>query len=73
MTWELLAKPGDKPETFSLSADGAIALLKEAVAAAKVAKLEWEEKAIDLVPQAKLADLVRLSQLEATKEEGDAK
>ena len=69
MTWELLAKPGDKPETFSLSADGAIALLKKAVAAAKVAKLEWEEKAIDLVPQAKLADLVRLSQLEATKDE----
>jgi CRISPR-associated protein Csb1 len=73
MTWELLKKPGEKPEIFSLSADGAIALLKEAVAAAKSANLEWEEKAIDLVPQAKLADLVRLSQLEATKEEGDAK
>jgi CRISPR-associated protein Csb1 len=73
MLWELLAKPGGEPERFSLSADEAIALLKEAVAAAKAAKLEWEEKAIELVPQAKLADLVRLSQLEATKEEGDAK
>jgi CRISPR-associated protein Csb1 len=71
MTWELLAKPGDKAVKFSLSADGAIALLKAAVAAAKAAKLEWEEAAIELVPQAKLADLVRLSQLEATKEEGD--
>jgi hypothetical protein len=69
MTWELLAKPGDKPNTFSMSADETIALLKAAIAAAKVAKLEWEEKAIDLVPQAKLADLVRLSQLEATKDE----
>ena len=71
MTWELLAKPGGMPETFSLSADEAIALLKAAVAAAKAAKLEWEENAIELVPQAKLADLVRLSQREATKEEGN--
>ena len=42
---------------------------EDAVAAAKAAKLDWEEKSIDLVPQAKLVNLVRLSQLEATKEE----
>lgn len=71
MTWELLAKPGEAPKTFSLSGDEAIGLLKAAVAAAKDAKLEWEEKAIELVPQDKLAELVRLSQLEATKDEGN--
>lgn len=73
MTWELLAKPGETPTTFSLSGDDAIALLEAAVAAAKAAKLEWEEEAIELVPQPKLAELVRLSQLEATKEEGETK
>ncbi|MBI5770292.1 MAG: type I-U CRISPR-associated protein Cas7 [Verrucomicrobia bacterium] len=74
MIWELLAKPGDKPETFSLSSDEAIALLQAAVVAAEKAKLEWEEAAIPLFPQPKLAELVRLSQLEATKDEGnDAK
>jgi len=74
MSWELLAKPGDKPETFSLSSDEAIALLEAAVTEAKKAKLAWEEVAISLFPQPKLAELVRLSQLEATKDEGtDAK
>lgn len=71
MTWELLAKPGGEPEQFSLSSDEAIALLNAAVAAAKTAQLEWAEKPIELVPQPKLADLVRLSQLEATKEEAN--
>lgn len=46
-------------------------MLNVAVAAAKAAKLEWAEKAIELVPQAKFADLVRLSQLEASKEEAN--
>jgi CRISPR-associated protein Csb1 len=74
MTWELLEKPGEKPKSFSLTSDEAIALLKEAAAAAKAAKLGWEEDSVELIPQPKLAALVRLSQLEATKEEGkDAK
>jgi len=71
MTWDLLARPGDEPKRFELSADEAIALLTAAVASAKAAKLEWEKDAIELVPQQKLAELVRLSQLEATKEEGN--
>jgi len=73
MTWELLARPGESPTTFSLTSNDAIALLKASVAAAKAAKLEWEEKAIELIPQTKLAELVLLSQREATKEEGETK
>jgi len=70
MTWELLDKPGEEPKPFSLKGDEAIALLGAATAAATKAKIEWEDKPLELVPQPKLAELVRLSQLEATKEEG---
>ncbi len=69
MTWELLAKPGEPAQTFSLTGDDAVRLLNESVEAAKEAGLPWEETPIELVPQKKLVDLVRLSQLEATKEE----
>jgi len=68
MTWELLEKPGEKPKPFSLKGDEAIDLLNAATAAAKKAKIEWEDEPMELVPQPKLAELVRLSQLEATKE-----
>jgi len=68
MTWELLAKPGEAAQSFSLTGDEAITLLNAAVAAAKAAGLTWEEEPIELKPQPKLLDLVRLSQLEATKE-----
>src|SRR5206468_6477844 len=37
MTWELLAKPGEAPQVFSLTSEQAIQLLKDAVAAAKAA------------------------------------
>lgn len=74
MEWELLDKPGEKPKQFTLTGDEAVALLKEAVSAATEAKLTWDETPLELTPQSKLADLVRLSQLEATKEEAnDAK
>jgi CRISPR-associated protein Csb1 len=72
MKWEILAKPGAKTEELSHSADEAIRLLADAVAAANNAGLKWEESGIPLTPQQKLVDLVRLSQLEATKEEGNA-
>jgi len=69
MGWELLEKPGDTPKKFSLTGDEAVALLAAAVAAAATAGLNWERVPIELAPQQKLVDLVRLSQLEATKEE----
>ncbi len=73
MKWDLLGKPGEeKPIQFEITGDAAITLLTAAVNAAKNAGLDWEQ-IIELVPQQKLVELVRLSQLEATKEEGDAK
>lgn len=69
MTWELLAKPGETPQTFSLTGKEAIQLVKVAAAASKNTGLDWEETPVQLVPQQKLVDLVRLSQLEATKED----
>jgi hypothetical protein len=72
MEWELLQKPGkDGIRQFSLNGDESVALLGEAVTTAKKAGLAWEETPIELVPQDKLVELVRLSQLEATKEEGN--
>jgi len=72
MNWELLDHPGETPEKFSLSADGAIGLLSAAIARAKTAKLPWAEDPIVLKPSKELIKLVRLSQLEATKEEPEA-
>jgi len=69
MIWELLEKPGSDPAQFSVTAEQAIDLFKQAVTGAKNAGLNWEEIPIELVPQQKLVDLVRLSQLEATKED----
>ena len=69
MCWELLEKPGNAPKEFSLTGDEAVALLADAIKAAAIAGLNWEENPIELVPQQKLVDLVRLSQLEATKED----
>jgi CRISPR-associated protein Csb1 len=70
MKWELLEKPGDAPADFTLTSDSAIALLAEAAETAASTGLRWPDAPIQLVPQQKLVDLVRLSQLEATKEEG---
>ena len=73
MEWELLDKPGVTPTAYSLTGDEAIDLLTAAVKAATAAGLTWEGTPVELVPQQKLVDLVRLGQLVATKEEGDAK
>jgi CRISPR-associated protein Csb1 len=72
MMWELLDRPGDAPKTYSLSGDDAVKLLEASVNAAKAARLPWAEQAILLKPSAELVKLVRLSQLEATREESDA-
>jgi hypothetical protein len=51
----------------------AIDLLNTAIAAAGEKGLAWREGPTQLVPQPKLADLVRRSQREATKEEAGTK
>ncbi|MCE7872579.1 type I-U CRISPR-associated protein Cas7 [bacterium CPR1] len=69
MEWELLDRPGAPPRQFSITGDEAVELLKQAVAAARSAGLPWEETPLVLKPSPELLKLVRLSQLEATKEE----
>lgn len=71
MTWELLARPGEAPQNFSLSGEEAIRLLNDATTTANSVGLLWETDPIVLQPQPKLVELVRLSQLEATKESGE--
>jgi CRISPR-associated protein Csb1 len=72
MCWELLDQPGEKPKEFSLSADQASQLLKDAVADATTRGLPWPTKAVSLKPSSELVKLVRLSQLAATAEEPGA-
>jgi CRISPR-associated protein Csb1 len=68
MVWELLARPGTKPHEFVLTGEQAVALLNKAIAAAGESGLAWHEEPVTLKPSAELLKLVRLSQLQATKE-----
>ena len=72
MEWELLDQPGETPKSFVLTGERAIRLLAKAIEAAKTAKLPWQETPITLQPSPELLKLVRLSQLEATKETAEA-
>jgi CRISPR-associated protein Csb1 len=60
--WQLLDKPGENPVEFTLQADTAIDMYREAVAAAKKAKLPWLDEEIVLQPSPQLVELVRRSQ-----------
>lgn len=71
MTWELLDKPGESPKPFAVSSDQAVEILMQAVAVAASVKMPWPTEPVDLKPSSDLVDLVRRSQLEATKEEAD--
>jgi CRISPR-associated protein Csb1 len=71
LTWDLLHAPGQLPQSFELTADAAIRLLKEAVDAAISAKLPWMKKPLILKPAAKLVELVRKSQLLAVQGGGE--
>lgn len=71
MEWELLERPGATPAKFSLTGDAAIKLLNDAIASAEAVKLPWAKEPILLKPSQELVKLVRLSQLEATKESGE--
>jgi CRISPR-associated protein Csb1 len=64
MVWELLDRPGEEPERFSLTGDAAVDLLEEAVKAARERGLPWPEEPLVLKPSEELVKLVRLSQLE---------
>lgn len=60
--WELLDVPGQEPKAYALDRPGAIALYREAVAAAKAAGLPWLDAPVELTPSPQLAALVRKSQ-----------
>jgi CRISPR-associated protein Csb1 len=68
MEWELLDRPGERPRVLSLTGDAAVALLRDSVDAMD-RRLPWRREPVVLQPSAKLVDLVRRSQLEATKED----
>ena len=72
MTWELLAKPGEAPEVFSLTSAESLTLLKKAVSAAKAAGVTWREEELVLTPNAELVKLVVLSQEQAKSVSGEA-
>lgn len=71
MCWELLDRPGETPKSYSLSSEDAMKLLDAAIERATEAKLPWSAAPISLTPSQELVKLVRLSQLEATKEGAD--
>lgn len=60
--WELLGPPAEQPKRFALAADGAIALFRDAVKAAKDAKLPWMAEELPLTPSPELVALVQKSQ-----------
>jgi CRISPR-associated protein Csb1 len=67
MSWELLAKPGEKPQEFTLTGAEAVDLLKSAAANAKSAGVDWRETPLALTPSVELVKLVKLSQEQAKK------
>jgi hypothetical protein len=71
MEWELLDRPGSVPRRFRLTTGDAVQLLRQAIDSAKEANLPWQEQPLLLKPSGELLKLVRLSQLEATKESSD--
>jgi CRISPR-associated protein Csb1 len=71
MDWELLEKPGADPVKFTITSEDAMKLLADAVEKAKEAGITWEENPVKLTPGKELVKLVRLSQLEAIKSDGE--
>jgi CRISPR-associated protein Csb1 len=72
MKWELLEKPGQAPTEFTLTADDAIKLLGEAVAAAEKQGLVWQKEPVKLIPSQNLIALLKRSQDIAAKAPADA-
>ena len=69
--WELLDRPGQTPERFTVTPDDAIELLNDAIADARKVGLPWEGE-INLTPSSELVELVRRSQeLDLASTEGE--
>lgn len=72
MKWELLETPGKDPTTFTLTAEDAIKLLEQAVAAAEKLGLVWQKEPVKLTPSPNLVALLKRSQDIAAKTPADA-
>jgi len=62
MTWEVLDRPGQAPNTFTLDSDSAIGLLNAAIKAATKSGLPWRTEPIVLQPAPNFAKLLQRSQ-----------
>jgi CRISPR-associated protein Csb1 len=72
MRWEVLGRPGEKPEELTLDGDAAIVLLGDAVAAAERVGLKWRSEPLTLNPAPQLLELVKRSQALAAAQGGEA-
>ena len=72
MKWELLESPGKAPTEFTLTAEDAIKLLGEAVAAAEKLGLVWQKEPVKLTPSPNLSALLKRSQDITAKTPADA-
>lgn len=61
-TWELLGKPGEKPQAVEISSDDAVALYNEAVETAVKVGLPYRTDAVVLTPSDSLTKLLQRSQ-----------
>jgi CRISPR-associated protein Csb1 len=66
----MVDRPGVPAQTYTVDGEAAMALLNQAVDAAKAAKLPWMAEKLVLKPAPELIDLVRRSQ-EVTAAEDD--
>lgn len=71
MSWEILARPGETPESYAIDGVSAIELFTKAVEEAEAQGLVWETKPVELKPSANLLELVRLSQQQAVKSDSE--
>jgi len=62
MEWELLERPGDQPQSFTITASHAAKLLKEAYEICTNHGLRWREEPLILKPTPQLVELVKKSQ-----------
>jgi CRISPR-associated protein Csb1 len=69
--WELLGTPDQEPARFMLNVEAAIALLNDAVNAAKEVGLAWMDDELVLHPSPELLALVKKSQMLAAAVGGD--
>jgi len=74
LTIEKIGQPGAEVETYSITSELALSLLKDAVDKAKKAGLPWPEKVLELKPSDNLAKLLQQSQEKhaSTPEKEDA-